>query len=92
MRTIDLNSDLGELPGQLAVDLDLMDIVTSANVACGGHAGDEASMREMVNAAKSRGVAVGAHPSYPDRGGFGRVRGAAFAVKNQDISGVSSYI
>jgi UPF0271 protein len=73
LKTIDLNSDLGELPAQRAVDLELMDIVTSANIACGGHAGDEQSMREMVRAAVERRVAIGAHPSYPDRPGFGRV-------------------
>jgi 5-oxoprolinase (ATP-hydrolysing) subunit A len=66
---IDLNCDLGEgTPGDLA----LLDIVTSANIACGGHAGDERSMRETVRAAAARGVAVGAHPGYPDRARFGR--------------------
>jgi len=73
LRTIDLNSDLGELPGQRAVDLELMEIVTAANIACGGHAGDLASMRDMVRAAVGRGVTIGAHPSFPDRAGFGRV-------------------
>ena len=67
--TIDLNCDMGEGCG---ADEALMPLVSSANVACGGHAGDEASMRETVRLARRHGVAVGAHPSYPDRAGFGR--------------------
>ncbi len=72
-RTIDLNCDLGEGLGDDA-DRMLMDIVTSANIACGGHAGDEATMRAAVRAALSRTVPVGigAHPGYPDRARFGR--------------------
>jgi UPF0271 protein len=74
VRSIDLNADLGEDPHALAAGLDaaLLDVVTSANVACGGHAGDETTMRAVVRLARERGVAVGAHPSYPDRAGFGR--------------------
>lgn len=68
-RTIDLNADLGEGPGEAA----LYPLITSANVACGGHAGDEASMREAVRLAILHGVAIGAHPSYPDRESVGRV-------------------
>jgi len=73
-RTIDLNCDLGESadPAQVATDLALLEIVTSASVACGGHAGDDASMAATVEAALARGVAVGAHPGYPDRANFGR--------------------
>jgi UPF0271 protein len=66
---VDLNADLGEIPG----DLSLMEVVTSANVACGGHAGDEETMRAAVAAAVAGGVALGAHPSYADRAGFGRL-------------------
>ncbi len=69
VRTIDLNADLGE---GCADDAALLEIVTSANIACGGHAGDERSMRETIRAARRNGVAIGAHPSYPDREGFGR--------------------
>jgi len=69
--TIDLNCDMGEGSG---ADEELMPLVSSANVACGGHAGDEASMRATVQLARRHGVAVGAHPSYPDRAGFGRER------------------
>ena len=72
MKTIDLNADVGELPELVAIEDALLDVVTSVNVACGGHAGDAASMERVVLAALARGVAVGAHPSYPDREGFGR--------------------
>jgi len=73
-RTIDLNSDLGEGYGvwRLADDSALLGIITSANIACGFHAGDPSTMREAVVAAASGGVAVGAHVSFPDRRGFGR--------------------
>lgn len=69
MTTIDLNADLGEGG---AFDLQLLDIVSSCNIACGGHAGDDASMLATIRAAMLAGAAVGAHPSYPDRDGFGR--------------------
>ncbi len=69
---IDLNADLGEMPESQARDIAILDIVTSCNIACGGHAGDAASMAVMLEAAKARGVAAGAHPSYPDREHFGR--------------------
>ncbi|MGO9559217.1 MAG: LamB/YcsF family protein [Acidimicrobiales bacterium] len=65
---VDLNADLGEMPGDLA----LMEVVTSASIACGGHAGDDATMSAAVEAAAAHGVTVGAHPSYPDRDNFGR--------------------
>lgn len=66
---VGLNADLGEGMGS---DTDLLAVVTSASIACGGHAGDEPSMRAAVAAAAARGVAVGAHPSYVDRVNFGR--------------------
>ena len=69
MAAIDLNSDLGEGVGD---DTAMFGIVTSANVACGGHAGDDESMRACVALAIEHGVSLGAHPSYPDREGFGR--------------------
>ena len=68
-RSIDLNADVGEGFGN---DLALLDVITSANVACGFHAGDEASMRELCSAASARGVRIGAQVSYRDREGFGR--------------------
>lgn len=71
---IDLNCDLGESFGQyrLGDDAAMLEIVTSANIACGLHAGDPPVMRETVTLAARRGVAIGAHPGYPDLQGFGR--------------------
>lgn len=72
-RTIDLNADMGEAFGRWRLDdAALLDVVTSASIACGFHAGDPRVMRETVVAAAARGVAIGAHPSYPDLVGFGR--------------------
>src|SRR5271165_277962 len=72
---IDINADLGESGESLAngTDFELMRFVTSANIACGGHAGDEHTMRETVRIAQQLNVAVGAHPGYPDRDNFGRI-------------------
>lgn len=71
---IDLNSDLGEGygPWRMGEDSAILAIVTSANVACGGHAGDPDTMAETLSLAKARGVSVGAHPGYADPLGFGR--------------------
>lgn len=71
---INLNADLGESFGawQMGDDPALLQIVNSANVACGFHAGDPAIMRDTVRLALQRGVSIGAHPSYPDLQGFGR--------------------
>jgi len=69
MTSIDLNCDLGE---GAAHDEALMPLITSANIACGGHAGDRDSMRVTVKLASTYGVAVGAHPGYGDREHFGR--------------------
>ena len=66
---IDLNSDLGEGAGH---DLEILDLVSSANIACGFHAGDAVSIFTTIQAAQERGVALGAHPSFPDRENFGR--------------------
>jgi UPF0271 protein len=76
MQRIDLNADLGEGFGryQCGDDEALLSIVTSANVACGGHAGDPEIMAMTFRIAKERGVAVGAHPGFPDLWGFGRRR------------------
>jgi len=70
----DLNADVGEADDDdgVAVERGLLNYVTSVHVACGGHAGDADSMWATVSAAVARGVRVGAHPSYPDREGFGR--------------------
>lgn len=74
MRTIDLNSDLGEGfgPWHMGDDPAMLAVVTSANIACGGHASDPETMYETLKLAAERGVCVGAHPGYPDREGFGR--------------------
>lgn len=74
MPAIDLNSDLGESYGAWSMgdDAAMLDIVTSANVACGFHAGDPAGILATLQAAAARGVAIGAHVSYPDLVGFGR--------------------
>jgi UPF0271 protein len=66
---MDLNADLGE---GAAADNELLTLVTSANVACGAHAGSADTMRDLVRHAREAGVTVGAHPGYPDREGFGR--------------------
>lgn len=74
MTAIDLNSDLGEGYGAWSMgdDAAMLAIVSSANIACGFHAGDPASIHRTVKAAAEHGVMIGAHVSYPDRVGFGR--------------------
>lgn len=69
MPPIWLNIDLGELDGEPA---ELLELADGANIACGGHAGSEASMRDLVRRSLSLGRRIGAHPSYPDRESFGR--------------------
>ena len=71
--TIDLNCDMGELE-DAAHEAALMDYVTSANIACGGHAGDDAIMERTARLALERGVRIGAHPGYPDRANQKRVQ------------------
>ena len=66
---LDLNADLGE---GCAFDAELMSVITSCNIACGGHAGDAESMRLALERARDNGVAAGVHPSFPDRANFGR--------------------
>lgn len=74
MTTMDLNSDLGESLGAwpMGDDAAMLEIVSSANVACGFHAGDPAGILQTLRAAAARGVVVGAHVAYPDLKGFGR--------------------
>ena len=74
VRTIDLNCDMGEAFGiyQFGADLDIIESITSANIACGWHAGDPLVMDARVKLCKEHGVAVGAHPGFPDLMGFGR--------------------
>jgi len=79
-RSINLNADLGEGFGAWTMgdDAAMLDLVDSANIACGFHAGDPQTMRRTVRRALDRGVGLGAHPSYPDLQGFGR-RAMAFS-------------
>jgi UPF0271 protein len=74
MKRIDLNCDMGESYGawKMGADAEIMPFITSANIACGFHAGDPATIRKTVQLALEHGVAVGAHPSLPDLQGFGR--------------------
>jgi UPF0271 protein len=74
MQSIDLNCDMGEAFGNYTMPNDdtLMDYITSANIACGFHAGDPGVMQHTVNMAIKKGVAIGAHPGLPDLQGFGR--------------------
>ena len=85
-KTIDLNADIGELEGDAGRSLDahILSVVTSCNIACGGHAGDEESMRKTLRLAKRLGVKAGVHPSYPDRENFGRV---SMAVSPEELRG-----
>ena len=77
---VELNIDLGELPGEPAK---LFGLATIVNVACGGHAGDRASMARAVSFAMTRGARLAAHPSYPDREGFGR---ATMTITPEDLA------
>jgi len=74
MKSVDLNCDLGESFGawHIGADTEVMPHITSANIACGFHAGDPAVMRRTVAACLEHGVAIGAHPGFPDLVGFGR--------------------
>ncbi|WP_439649437.1 LamB/YcsF family protein [Lentibacillus daqui] len=73
-KQIDLNCDMGESFGRYTIgaDADMMAYITSANIACGGHAGDPEVMEQTVRLAKQHGVAIGAHPGFFDLAGFGR--------------------
>lgn len=71
IRRMDLNADLGE---GCANDAALMEVITSCNIACGGHAGDAITMRQALQLAKDYQVSAGAHPSFPDKENFGRTR------------------
>lgn len=84
---IDLNSDLGESfgPWPMGQDAALMDSISSANVACGFHAGDPGTMRATIAMAREKGVAIGAHPGFPDLVGFGRREMKASPAEVQDF-------
>ena len=80
---IDINCDMGELEDS-AHEAALMEHITSANIACGGHAGDEAIMERTSRLALERGVRIGAHPGYPDRANFGRIEMAMTPAETAD--------
>lgn len=84
---LDLNADVGESFGTwtLGDDDRLFPLVTSVNIACGVHAGDPTVIRRTIRAAGGRGVALGAHPSYPDRQGFGRRRMQMAPTEIEDL-------
>lgn len=82
MPRVDLNCDLGEGAGH---DAELMPLITSANIACGAHAGDEAMMKVTAMLAKKHGVAIGAHPGFADRENFGRRELPVIAVEVQGL-------
>jgi len=88
MRYVDLNCDCGEGFGayRMGDDAAMLDIVTSANVACGFHAGDPDVMAETFALAKARGVSVGAHPSFNDLQGFGRRRMPTTAAEVEKLT------
>lgn len=90
MLTVDLNSDLGESFGHYTIgnDANVLPLITSANVACGFHAGDPSVMAKTVAIAQDNGVAVGAHPGYPDLNGFGRRR---MAMDPNDVTNMITY-
>ena len=87
---IDLNCDMGESYGawKMGQDEALLDFVTSANIACGYHAGDPATMQRTVQCAVAKGVALGAHPSLPDLQGFGR---RTMAISPEEARGLTLY-
>ncbi len=94
MTTIDLNCDLGEGAGH---DAELMALITSANIACGGHAGDAGTMREAAGLAARHGVAVGAHPGFEDRKSFGRTElrlasGEVYLLVTRQVSALADAV
>jgi len=90
MRSVDLNCDMGESFGawKMGNDAALLDHVTSANIACGFHAGDPTTIRKTVELALAKGVAVGAHPGYPDLQGFGR---RSMTMKPEEVFDIVLY-
>ena len=74
MDSIDINSDLGEFRNekQLTNELNILNYISSCSIACGGHVGDVNSIKTIIEACKKHSIAIGPHPSYPDKEGFGR--------------------
>src|SRR2546421_10033706 len=90
MKRIDLNCDMGESYGawKMGDDAGVMPHISSANIACGFHGGDPATIRRTVRLAVDRGVAIGAHPSLPDLQGFGR---RVMKIKTQEMYDLGGY-
>jgi len=90
MQSIDLNCDMGESFGawKMGNDAEIMDYISSANIACGFHAGDPMTMRRTVELAIKKNVAVGAHPGYPDLQGFGR---RSMSLKPEEVFDIVLY-
>ncbi|MCF8178282.1 MAG: LamB/YcsF family protein [Sulfuritalea sp.] len=93
-KRINLNADLGEGfgPWKMGDDAAMLELVTAANIACGGHAGDPETMRRTVRLAHARSVSIGAHPGYPDLQGFGRrpITLSASELENQIASQIGA--
>lgn len=89
-KTVDLNADMGESfgPWVMGDDIALLDIVTSANIACGFHGGDPDVMARTMHAAATRGVGIGAHPGFADLQGFGRRR---MALSGEELENLIRY-
>src|SRR5690625_3736679 len=89
-KIVDINCDMGESFGiyTLGQDAECMRFISSANIACGFHAGDWSTMRETVDAAAAAGVSVGAHPGLPDKQGFGR---RVMAISPDEIHDIVAY-
>ena len=82
---VDLNCDMGE---GMSTDAAIFPFISSSNIACGGHAGDADTMRRAVELALRHGVAIGAHPSYPDKANFGRIDILDKPLRRADLSGL----
>jgi len=83
--SVDLNCDMGE---GMDTDTAIFPFISSANIACGAHAGDEDTMRRTIALALTHNVAIGAHPSYPDRAGFGRTDMLDKGLRPEDLPGI----
>ena len=84
MDSIDINSDLGEFRNekQLTNELNILNYISSCSIACGGHVGDVNSIKTIIEACKKHSIAIGPHPSYPDKEGFGR---RMIDIKSKDL-------
>ncbi|MFC0189713.1 5-oxoprolinase subunit PxpA [Fictibacillus aquaticus] len=98
-KSVDINCDLGESFGQYSIgsDKEIMDFITSANIACGFHAGDYSTMKKTVALAAEKKVNIGAHPGLPDLQGFGRrnialVKGEAYEITLYQLGALEAFV